>query len=83
METIKFQIEEKKAKRFRKRAMGSYGYSKGAVSKAANNAIDLWLDRTDGKKSTLNAKDIRGIVSGLEGSSLEIEKKSMKMFGRE
>ena len=39
METLRAQVEEKKAKLFRRRAMRAYGDSKGAISKALNKAI--------------------------------------------
>lgn len=38
-ETIKVEVDEALAKRFRKRAMESYGYKKGAMKKAFEEAI--------------------------------------------
>jgi len=38
-ETIKVEVDEALAKRFRKRAMEKYGYKKGAMKKALEEAM--------------------------------------------
>ncbi len=38
-ETIKVEVDESLAKRFRKKAMEKYGYKKGAVKKALEEAM--------------------------------------------
>ena len=38
-ETIKVEVDEALARRFRKRAMEKYGYKKGAVKKALEEAM--------------------------------------------
>jgi len=38
-ETIKVEVDESLAKRFRKKAMERYGYKKGAVKKALEEAM--------------------------------------------
>lgn len=38
-ETIKVEVDEALARRFRKRAMEKYGYKKGAIKKALEEAI--------------------------------------------
>ena len=38
-ETIKVEVDEALARRFRKKAMDSYGYKKGAMKKALEEAI--------------------------------------------
>jgi hypothetical protein len=42
-ETIKVEVEEALAKRFRKRAMEKYGYKKGAVKMALEEAIRKYV----------------------------------------
>ena len=39
-ETIKVEIEEQLAKRFRKKAMERYGYKKGSMKKALENLME-------------------------------------------
>ncbi len=42
-ETIKVEVEEALAKRFRKRAMEKYGYKKGAMKRAMEEAIRKYV----------------------------------------
>jgi len=42
-ETIKVELEEALAKKFRKRAMEKYGYKKGAVKMALEEAIRKYV----------------------------------------
>ena len=44
MESLKVQIDEKLAKKFREVAMKIFGYSKGSLSKAAEASIRNWID---------------------------------------
>ena len=81
METLKVQMQERKAKIVREKAMGIYGYSKGSISKALNSAVDGWLEKVEAKKGTIKAKEITGIVSDLKDSSLRAQKKAIKAMG--
>lgn len=81
METIRAQVEEKKARVFRKRAMEKYGHSKGAISMAVNKAIGEWLDRHEAKKSAIKASELIGIVSDLKDTSSQAKKKAAEWFG--
>ena len=67
METLKVQMEDPEAKKFREKAM--------------NSAIKTWLDKTEGKRGRLKAKEIRGLLAGLKDSSLMAQRKSAKMMG--
>ena len=83
METLKVQVKEKKAHIFRERAMKAFGHSKGAISNAMNSAMDMWLDKWEGKKSLLRAKDFRGSASDLKYSSaLKAQKKAVELMGK-
>lgn len=75
------QVKEKKAQLFREKAMSRYGHSKGALSKALNEALDSWLGKFEGKKSIISARKIRGIISDLKDTSLQAQKKAVKWFG--
>lgn len=44
MESLKVQIDERLAKKFREIAMKIFGYSKGSLSKAAEASIRNWID---------------------------------------
>jgi hypothetical protein len=43
MKTIRGQVPEELEKKFRKMAMEKFGYSKGAISKALEEAIKEWI----------------------------------------
>jgi len=74
METLKVQLDEKKSKRVRKKAMEIYGHSKGSISKAVNAALDKWLASIEGKKGKIRAESLTGMVSDLKYSSLSAQK---------
>jgi hypothetical protein len=69
-ETIKVEVDEALAKRFRKRAMELYGYKKGSVKRA--------LEDTMKKFSTPERVDwhsIRGALKGTRTSSVQLQHK--------
>lgn len=84
METLRVQVDKKKGELVRKKAMEIYGHSKGSISKAANAALDKWLFTVEGKKGKLKIepKELTGILSDLKGSSLSLQKKAVKAFGK-
>lgn len=80
METLKTQIRENKAKLFREIAMERYGHSKGSISKALNEAIDIWLEKLEGKKRTIKARELTGIASSSKDSSHQAHKKAVRLM---
>jgi len=68
MELIKGSIAKEIEDIFRRRAMEKYGYSKGAVSKALEAAIKLWLryEYELGEEEEINNKAFEEIVGELE-----------------
>ena len=82
METLKVQVKEKKAHIFRERAMKAFGHSKGAISHAMNSAMDMWLDKWEGKKSFLDVRGLRGLASDLSEDSVKAQKKALKLMGK-
>lgn len=69
-ETIKVEVDEALAKRFRRRAMELYGYKKGSVKRA--------LEDTMKKFSTPGRVDwhsIRGALKGTRTSSVQLQHK--------
>jgi hypothetical protein len=47
MKTVRGQIPEELEKRFRRLAMEKFGYSKGAISKALEEAIKEWIKKKE------------------------------------
>jgi len=50
-ETIKVEVDEALARRFRKKAMEKYGYKRGAVKKALENLMQDFAREQRGKTS--------------------------------
>jgi len=48
-ETIKVEVNDELAKRFRKRAMEKYGYKKGSVKKALEGLMEEFTRKSSGK----------------------------------
>ena len=84
VETLRVQVDEKKARMVRKKAMEIFGHSKGSISKAGNVALDKWLLSVEGKKGkiTIEPKELTGMLSDLKDSSLQAQKKALKWFGK-
>lgn len=61
-------IPKELEERFRKRAMEKYGYSKGVISKALEEAIRLWLGRDDElvSEEESNNRAFESIIGELE-----------------
>jgi len=67
-ETIKVEVNEALAKRFRRRAMELYGYKKGSMKKA--------LEETMKRFSTPGRVDwhsVRGALKGTKTSSVQLQ----------
>ncbi|MDP2974003.1 MAG: hypothetical protein Q8N60_03045 [Candidatus Diapherotrites archaeon] len=75
MHTLKIQLEERKAGRFREIAMQTFGYSKGSLSKAADAAIDDWTRRIEINKGGADIEKMDGLLKGIRFSSVELQHK--------
>ena len=74
--TLRVQLPEEKARKVREQAMKRFGYSKGAISKALNVALDEWLGKAKPAKPPITAKDLLGRLSGVKESSVELQHKA-------
>ncbi len=70
METIKVQIDEKKAQEVRRVAMELYGHKKGSISNAINAALDEWLIRLKTRKKQKNAPSWNRFIGSLKGEKM-------------
>ena len=83
MESLKIQIDEKLAKRFREVAMKVFGYSKGSISKAAEASIRNWIDAIEeierqGIEDPVDAID--GLLSDVKLESVELQHKIKEIW---
>lgn len=78
MKGIKVYIDENIEKEFRKTAMKVFGYGKGSLSKAAENAFRNWVQAYSSKMENLRIpddpiKEITGQLEGITFTSLELQ----------
>jgi len=71
-ETIKVEVDDELARRFRKKAMEKYGYKKGSVKKALEGLMEEFTRRSSEKAdwSTIRGA-LRGEYKGLGSVELQ------------
>lgn len=81
METLKVQMKEKKAKAVREIAMKKFGFAKGSISKAFNDAIDEWIKKQTIVKKTKKPDwdSITGAIKEIKMSSVELQHKAFQL----
>ncbi|MCD6513741.1 MAG: hypothetical protein J7L07_02350 [Candidatus Odinarchaeota archaeon] len=75
MASLKIQIDEKLAKRFREVAMKMFGYSKGSISKAAEASIRNWIDAIE----EILQHDVENPVDAIDGLLKDIKVDSVTL----
>lgn len=78
MALLKVVISDTVEQNFRKTAMERFGYSKGALSRAAEEALDQWLEMPGEFVEELQAlgnpvKAISGMLKHVKKSSVELQ----------
>jgi hypothetical protein len=67
-ETIKVEVDEALARRFRKRAMELYGYKRGAVKRALEESMKKFS--TPGR---VDWHSVRGVLKNMRISSVQLQ----------
>jgi hypothetical protein len=86
--TLKIDLDKELERKFRALAMKKYGYSKGAIKKALENAIEKWVREARMSKSETKVKDpvalMEGLLVELKGkkSSVELQHEAKKMWAK-
>jgi hypothetical protein len=81
MAVLKIQIRKDLEERFRKAALRRFGYKKGALSKAAEEAIEKWLNSIEEDKFEGNPVEaIRGILSEVKMNFVELQHLAKKLL---
>jgi hypothetical protein len=81
MKGIKVYIDPKIEEEFRKTAMKIFGYGKGSLSKAAEQAFKKWIQEYSNNLETINIpedpiNEIRGQLEGITLTSVELQHKA-------
>jgi len=80
---LKFELDKDLERRFRESAMRKYGYSKGSLKKASEDAIKDWLKEDEELPRVKDPiKLIEGIMSHLRGkyTSVELQHEAKKLW---
>jgi hypothetical protein len=81
MKGIKVYIDPKIEEEFRKTAMKIFGYGKGSLSKAAEQAFKKWIQEYSSNLETISIpedpiNEIRGQLEGITLTSVELQHKA-------
>ena len=82
---IKINLDDQKEKLFRERAMKKFGYKKGALSKALEEAVDMWLLAENNRLPLVEnpTQELEGLLSGLKETSVELQHLGSRLFLKE
>ncbi len=73
---IRAKIDEKLERRFRELAMKRFGYSKGALTKAVEEAILRWISSFEGEAVNFESdpiEAIEGLLSNVDMDSVDLQ----------
>lgn len=82
---IKINLDNQKEKLFRERAMKKFGYRKGALSKALEEAVDMWLLTKNNVLSKIDnpTQELEGLLQEIKLSSVELQHLGNKLLLKE
>lgn len=77
MGELKIYLPEELKREFKKRSMEAFGYGRGSISKAAEEAIQRWVSEreriTEATPPEDSVRGLRGILSHVEEGSVELQ----------
>lgn len=73
MEMLRVQLATEKAAQVRQMAMHRFGYVKGAISKAVNEALDSWMAKRKKLPASPDWNKMEGVLSHVKKSSVELQ----------
>ena len=83
---IKVEINKGIEQKFRERAMRKYGYKRGALQKATEEAINDWVTWQSDKVPKMEDpfKSVRGILRHLKGkkTSVQLQHEAMDLWAK-
>jgi len=81
---IKVYVRNEVEEKFRRLAMMVYGYGRGSLSKAAEEAFLLWMMEHETALKEVNVPEdpvgvIKGMLAGIENSGVELQHEARKI----
>jgi len=82
MAGIRLQLKDELERRFREAAMRRFGFGRGALSRAAEQAVEAWLSTTTETVQFEGdpVQAIKGILSGLSLDAVELQHSIGKLW---
>jgi len=82
MAGLRFQVKEELERKFREAAMKRFGYGKGALSRAAEEALQKWLASISAEEVFRGdpVKAIEGLLADINLDSVELQHLVKKMW---
>ncbi|MCK4478092.1 hypothetical protein KAU88_06160 [Candidatus Bathyarchaeota archaeon] len=80
---LRVQIDQKLERKFRELAMKKFGYTKGALSKAAEEAFIQWTSTLGEEKLSFEEDPIEaidGLLSDIDINSVELQHEATKIW---
>lgn len=80
---LRINVDEELENRFREAAMRKFGFTKGALTQAAEEALRLWLASTSRRKFEGDPVDaIDGILSDIKMDSVKLQHLATKLWSK-
>jgi len=82
--SLRVQINQKLERKFREVAMRKFGYGKGALSRAAEEAIMKWISTVEEESFEGDPVEaIDGLLSDIDIDSVELQHEARKIWALE
>ena len=81
--SLRIKIDQKLERRFREAAMRRFGYGKGALSKAAEEAIRRWVSTVESESLSFDedpVEAIDGLLSDIDLNSVDLQHEAIKLW---
>ena len=83
--SLRVQLNPKVEQKFREAAIRRFGYGKGALSKAAEEAIIKWLSTTEEESQLFEGdpvKAIEGLLKDINLDSVTLQHETQKLWAK-
>ena len=83
--SLRVQVNNKLEQRFREAAMRRFGYGKGALSKAAEEAIQNWISTIENETLTFEGdpvEAIEGLLKDVNVDSVTLQHETQKLWAK-
>jgi len=80
---LRGQIDKKLERRFREVAMRRFGYSKGALTKALEEAVIRWISSVEEERTSFEGDPVEaidGLLSGIDADAVSLQHEVKKIW---